>query len=182
MEFKAKKILLKDDTECILRSPNENDAEKMLEYLKMTSGETHFMTRYPEEVNITIDNEIKMLKDNLNSNTDLMIAAFINDDLAGNASISCITNHIKLKHRGSFGISIKEKYWNLGIGNTLINEILNQCKLMGYEQVELGVFSDNYKAQAIYKKYGFEEWGTTKNAFKLKDGTYRDEILMGKFL
>ena len=41
-----------------------------------------------------------------------MIAAFINDDLAGNAAISCIENHIKLKHRASFGISIKEKYWN----------------------------------------------------------------------
>ena len=182
MEFKAKKIILKDGTECVLRSPNKNDATKMIEYLKMTSGETHFMTRYHEEITLTVDQEVKILRENLNSNTNLMIAAFINDDLAGNAAISCIKNHIKLKHRASFGISIKEKYWNLGIGNILIDEILTQSKLMGYEQVELGVFSDNYKAQAIYKKHGFEEWGTIKNSFKLKDETYRDEIIMGKIL
>ena len=53
---------------------------------------------------------------------------------------------------------------------------------MGYEQIELGVFSDNEKAKALYKKYGFEVWGNTKNAFKLKDGTYRDEIMMGRMI
>ena len=34
----------------------------------------------------------------------------------------------------------------------------------------------------VRKKYGFEVWGRTLNAFRLKDGTYRDEICMGKFL
>ena len=53
---------------------------------------------------------------------------------------------------------------------------------MGYEQVELGVFSDNKRAQALYKKHGFEVWGYSKNAYKLKDGTYRDEIIMGRML
>ena len=51
---------------------------------------------------------------------------------------------------------------------------------MGYEQIELGVFADNKRAQNLYKKNGFEVWGNTKNAFKLKDGTYRDEIIMGR--
>ena len=180
MGFNAKKIVLKDGTECVLRSPNKNDATKMIEYLKITSDETDFMTRYPEEINLTVEEEIKILTEKLNSNDSLMIAAFINGDLAGNAAIYCDNNYLKLKHRASFGISIKEKYWNLGIGNTLIKEILTQCKLMGYEQVELGVFSDNYKARSIYKKHGFEEWGIIKNAFKLKNGTYRDEIIMGK--
>lgn len=51
---------------------------------------------------------------------------------------------------------------------------------MGYEQIELGVFADNKRAQYLYKKNGFEVCGNTKNAFKLKDGTYRDEIIMGR--
>ena len=45
MRFGEKEIELKDGTTCILRSPNEQDAEKMIEYLKMTSEETHFMVR-----------------------------------------------------------------------------------------------------------------------------------------
>lgn len=180
MIFGAKKIELKDGAVCILRSPDEHDAEKMIEYLKMTSEETYFMVRYPEEINITTDKEIELLKDNLNSNKDMMIAAFVNNELAGNAGISCVRNHIKLKHRAVFGISIKKKYWNNGIGNALIREVIEQARQMGYEQIELGVFSDNEKAKELYKKYGFEVWGNMKNAYKLKDGTYRDEIMMGR--
>lgn len=182
MKLIEKEIKLKDGTTCILRSPNEQDAEKMIEYLKMTSEETHFMVRYPEEINITIDKEMEILKDNLISNQNIMIGAFVNNELAGNAGISCVRNHIKLKHRAVFGISIKQKYWNNGIGNALIKEIIGQAKQIGYEQIELGVFSDNEKAVTLYKKYGFEVWGNMKNAFKLKDGTYRDEIIMGRII
>ena len=182
MRFGEKEIELKDGTTCILRSPNEQDAEKMIEYLKMTSEETDFLTRYPEEINITIDKEIEILKDNLNSNTDMMIAAFIKNELVGNVGISCVRNHIKLKHRAIFGISIKEKYWNNGIGNTLLREVIEQARIMGYEQIELGVFSDNEKAKELYKKYGFEIWGNMKNAYKLKDGTYHDDIMMGRMI
>lgn len=182
MELKEKKIKLKDGTECVLRSPDEHDAEKMVEYLKIVSEETHFLIRYAEEIDITIDKEIEILKDKLNSNQNMMIGAFINDELAGNAGISCVRDFIKLKHRATFGISIKQKYWNNGIGNALIKEIIEQAKQIGYEQIELGVFSDNEKAIALYKKHGFEVWGSTKNAFKLKDGTYLDEITMGRML
>ncbi|WP_259472711.1 hypothetical protein [Clostridium estertheticum] len=111
MVYGVKEIELKDGTNFILRSPDEHDAEKMIIYLKMTSEETYFMTRYPEEINMTINKEIELLKDNLNSNTDMMIAAFVNNELAGNVGISCVKNHIKLKHRAVVGISIKESYW-----------------------------------------------------------------------
>jgi len=48
----------------------------------------------------------------------------------------------------------------------------------GYEQAELGVYSDNDRARHMYKKMGFKEYGMNPRAFKLKDGTYRDEIIM----
>jgi len=180
MEFKEKKVELKDGTICILRSPNEQDAEAMIEYLKITSGETPYMVRYPEEVKLTLEEEKELLKNSLSSKENVMIAAFVDGELAGNAGINCVRNHIKLKHRAVFGIAIKEKYWNKGIGNALMKEILSTAKEMGYEQLELGVFSGNTKAMSLYKKYGFEVWGSVKNACKLKDGTYFDEIIMGR--
>ena len=48
----------------------------------------------------------------------------------------------------------------------------------GCEQAELGVYSDNDRARHMYKKMGFKEYGMNPRAFKLKDGTYRDEIIM----
>ena len=55
MQFEAKEVELKDGTRCVLRSPNEQDAESMIEYLKTTSDETHFMIRYSEEIAISIE-------------------------------------------------------------------------------------------------------------------------------
>lgn len=182
MKFNEKEVVLKDKTICILRSPDECDAEKMIEYLKTTSEETYFMLRYPEEINITVNKEIEILKEILKSPKDIMIAAFVNNELAGNAGIYCARDQIKLRHRAMFGISIKEKYWNNGIGSLLIKEVIEIARQMGYEQIELGVFSDNKKAISLYEKYGFEIWGRVKNAYKLKDETYRDEINMGRIL
>ena len=42
--------------------------------------------------------------------------------------------------------------------------------------------SDNARAIHLYEKVGFERYGIQPRAFKLKDGTYRDEIIMVKML
>ena len=128
MKYLEKKIILKDGAECTLRSPDENDAEKMIEYLRMTSGETYFMIRYPEEITMSADKEKEFLKRSLESSTELMIAAFINGELAGNCGISPVMNLKKLKHRAEFGISIKEKFWGRGIGNILLKEIIDMSR------------------------------------------------------
>jgi len=182
MEFKEKEIVLKDGNICVLRSPNEQDAVAILELLKITAGETSYLIRYPEEVTMTLEEEQKFLKNILESKLNLMICAFVNGELAGNAGIHCVREHLKVKHRARFGIGIKQKFWNKGIGNALMKELLNAAKEMGFEQLELEVFSGNTRAISLYKKYGFEVWGTVKNACKLKDGTYFDELVMGRFL
>lgn len=48
--------------------------------------------------------------------------------------------------------------------------------------MKLGVFDDNVAAIRLYEKLGFREWGREPHAFKLKDGSYRDEIQMVLFL
>lgn len=180
--FNKKIVILKDGTQCILKSPDNQDAEDMLDYLRTTSDETYFMLRYPEEININLEEEREILDKIINSKTDIMIAAFVNGELAGNAGLSCAGNYIKIKHRAEFGISIKEKFWGNGIGSILLSEIIKVADIIGYEQIELTVFSDNFKAQNLYKKYGFEIWGRNKNGYRLKDGSYRDELIMGRML
>lgn len=57
MEYKEKRITLKDNTSCILRSPREEDGAEMLEYFKATAEESHFMVNYPEEIERTVEEE-----------------------------------------------------------------------------------------------------------------------------
>ena len=60
MIFEDKQITLKDGRTAILKTPCIEDAEKMLNYIKKSCGETDFLVRYPEEWDISsegIENE-----------------------------------------------------------------------------------------------------------------------------
>lgn len=80
------------------------------------------------------------------------------------------------------GISVLKEAWGCGLGSFLMQLAVAQAKANGFEQLELGVYSDNTRAIHLYEKFGFERCGTMPHAFKLKDGTYRDEIMMVKML
>ena len=173
---------LKNGITCQIRSSVKEDAEKFMEYRKITNSETDFLTRYPEEVNFSKEQAEKFLKEYSEDEKALLIFVFLNGEIAGSISLRGVSNMMKLKHRANFGVMVRKKYWNLGIGNLLITRMLQIAKDTGYEQVELGVFENNENAIRMYKKFGFEEWGRVRRAFKLKNGNYYDEIIMGIML
>ena len=181
MQIQPHTIHLKDGREVLLRSPERGDAQAMLDYMRVTSGETHFMARYPEECPTDVQWEYDFLDRITPHAKSFMLVAILDGELVGGCSVMAVSGHIKTRHRGSLGISIKQKAWS-GLGTAMIEAALRQAKENGFEQVELGVFEDNPRARHLYEKLGFQEQGRTLRAFRLKDGTYRDEIQMVKFL
>ena len=173
---------LKNGVTCQIRSSTGEDAEKFMEYRKNTNSETYFLLRYPEEVTFSIEEAKNFLKGYVEDEKALLMLVFVDGEIAGSIGLRGVSNMMKLKHRANFGVMVRKKYWNLGIGNLLITRILQIAKDTGYEQVELGVFENNENAIRIYKKIGFEEWGRVRRAFKLKNGNYYDEIIMGIML
>ena len=182
MKLEERSVTLRDGTRALLRSPEICDAERLNAYLRQTSGETHFMVRYPEECNQTLETAQKRLQAMLEDERSFMLAAFIDGELVGNCGVNEIADRLKMRHRASLGISIKKKAWGLGLGTVLISRALEQAKENGFTQVELGVFADNDRARHLYRKLGFTEIGCIPKAFCLKDDTYRDEVQMVKFL
>ncbi len=49
MVFEEIEFKLKDGRNALLRSPSENDAEDMLQFIIKASGETDFLMKFPEE-------------------------------------------------------------------------------------------------------------------------------------
>lgn len=182
MQYEKKSFQLLSGITGELRSAEPEDASQMLLFLRATTGESYFLMRYPEEITLTIAEEAALLRDFKTSAGKLMLTAWTNGEIAGTCGIEARTDRIKVAHRAGFGISVKKRYWGCGIGSLLLTEILMYAKKRGYEQIELGVFADNERALHLYHKFGFTEWGRTPNAYKLQDGTYRDEINMGLFL
>ncbi|MDD5934837.1 MAG: GNAT family N-acetyltransferase [Clostridiales bacterium] len=172
------KLQLKNGDICTLKSPTRNDAAQVLQHMILTSEETDNMLRYPEEFQRPVEAQANFLSQFEASDNAIMIAAFLNGNIVANGSIQPVANVQKCRHRAEFGISIQKKYWGLGIGSSILSAIMEEAKQAGYERIELEVVSTNERAIALYEKFGFHTYGTNPKAFKCKDGTYQDLILM----
>ena len=182
MRIEDKKVQLKNGQLCILRSPKLQDAEHLVEYLKVTAAETDFLLKYPEEVKISVEQEKEILKWFIDSERDLMIIAEVDGEVAGNCSFSAVGGKFRVRHRCQLGIALYQKYWGLGIGRELMSLLLESAKECGYEQAELEVVSKNKRAVALYEKIGFERVGERPKAMKHKDESYDSNIIMVKQL
>lgn len=176
------KIVLKDRRECVFRTPEGRDGEIFLNHLKKVLSDTDFMVTYPEELNITLEDEEKLLEKMKNSDRELMISAFCEGQVVGNIAIRPVHERQKLQHRCTMGIGVIKEFWGYGIGNILIEQGILYASKLGYEQIELGVYKNNEKAIKLYEKYGFNIYGELPWAFKLKYGSYESELLMYKNL
>lgn len=181
MTFAPKTITLRNDKTAILRSPVADDAEQMIEYLKITSGETNFMIREPEECDIPLDSEIDFINGTLDSADSIMIACEIDGKIVGNCSLSR-NSRSRLRHRATLGISIYKEYWNLGIGSAMFEELIYVGKSLGIYQLELDFVEGNERGRHLYEKFGFEIVAKKPNAVRLKDGTLLAEFMMIKVL
>ena len=181
MYFEAKTIKLKDGRSCWLRSPQLEDVEEMLAYLRETATETHFLLREPEDVTDTVESERFFIQRVLDSNTQLMIVALVDGKLAGNCGLT-FKSYSKVKHRCEIGIGLLKEFWGLGIGSALFDEMFTAAKAYGCTQMELKVIEGNQRGLALYQKTGFQLTGTIPNAIRLKDGTFLEEFIMVKAL
>ena len=50
------------------------------------------------------------------------------------------------------------------------------------EKLGLSVFTSNERALQLYRDMGFEEEGRRVREYKMRDGTYRDDVLMYCFV
>ena len=164
-----------------VRSLCADDAEALNAFRLATYRETHFMARYPEECT-GLEAVQKGLAGSESSALNVEVGAFSGTKLVGEFGVAQVRPHIKYRHRAGMGISVLKEAWGCGLGSFLMQLAVDQAKTNGFEQLELGVYSDNARAIHLYEKFGFERCGTTPHAFKLKDGTYRDEIMMVKML
>lgn len=182
MKFAEKTIILKDGRTCVLKPPAPEMAEEMIRIMRRAAGETPFLSRYPDEVDLTPEGEAEFLAGSLESTESALVIAEVNGTIAGYGGVHGNRTRRKIRHRCTMGISLSKEYWGLGIGTAVIGYMGELAKQAGYEQMELLMVADNERAGALYRKCGFTECGRQYRGMKFDDGTYHDEILMVKML
>lgn len=183
MIIKTKEIRLKNDKSAFFRAATTSEALDLLHLVNDCSIETEFMLRSPGETDLTDIKAEERWISSVNENPkEFMFCAYIDGELAGNTGISLPHDLKKEMHRCILGIGLRKKFWNLGLGTEMIKYVEENAKNLGFEQLELDVFSTNERALHVYKKLGFVETGITPHGYKLSTGNYADKIYMIKFL
>ena len=81
-------------------------------------------------------------------------------------------------HRVNMGMGILRSHQRQGGGSMLLETAIEWAQEQaGIAWIDLGVFSDNFGAQAMYERHGFEVLGLTSDRFRV-DGSSLDEVLM----
>ena len=131
MKFETKTFILKDGREALLRLPTEADAEAMLDYLRITAGETDFLLRYPEECDnlYSLEGE-KVIINRINSSeNELMLLCEADGEIAGVCNL-IFNTRIKTMHIARVAIAVVKKYWRQGIGRQMMNELISSLLLI----------------------------------------------------
>lgn len=178
MQYSAENFTGKNGKEYIFRSPQVKDAENLLAYLKETATETEFLLSYPEEINFTVSDKENFISRYLEDQKSILLSVFDGGKIVGNASLSCVMNRQKTRHRATLGMAVLKSEWGQGLGTKMLTELIAFAKQKGYEMLELEVADNNTAAISLYQKSGFTVCGRRPKAFKLKDGAYCGELIM----
>jgi ribosomal protein S18 acetylase RimI-like enzyme len=82
-------------------------------------------------------------------------------------------------HRGRLGMGVIASHRGKGLGAGLLQACLDHAPRCGIEKAELTVYTSNVAAIALYRKFGFVEYGLQKDYRRL-DGVAYDALLMEK--
>lgn len=163
----------------IIRDPKISDLKQTLIYVNKLSKEKTYVLFQGET--ITEKSERKWLKNNIKAieeNKSVLKFMFYKDELIGICDINLKSG--AKEHVGSFGLSIDKRYRGKGLGNMLMDEVLNASKkIKKMRCIYLEVFAENIAAIKLYEKKGFIKCGLFKNGLKRR-GKFTDEMMMYK--
>jgi putative acetyltransferase len=83
-------------------------------------------------------------------------------------------------HAAGIGICVHDDWQGKGVGSALFAALMDLAdNWLGLRRLELGVFADNARAVALYRKFGFEV-EATERADTFREGSYIDAYRMAR--
>lgn len=164
----------------VIREIEIEDASSFLQLSKQLDEETKFMLYEPGERKTTAEQQEKMIHRFIENEYATIFVAVEDERIVGFILVN--GNNIQRKrHVATIVIGILQEYNGRGIGTRVFKEVEKWAKLHDVWRLELTVMAHNTRAQALYKKAGFEKEGVKKAALII-DGKCIDEYEMAKLL
>ena len=111
--------------------------------------------------------------------TDLQLVAELGGEVVGSAGLHPMPQ-LRRRHAALLGISVLPQAQGRGVGRALMQALCdyadNWAQLL---RIELTVFTDNDRAQALYRAFDFRIEGTYR-AYAMRHGQYADVHAMAR--
>jgi putative acetyltransferase len=113
--------------------------------------------------------------------TDLPLAAELNGECVGSAGLHPVGPALRRRHALTMGISVAPEAQGRGVGSALMQAMCDYAdNWFGALRIELTVYTDNARAIALYRKFGFVIEGTHRG-YAMRNGQYADAHAMARF-
>ncbi len=173
--------VLKNSLLLTIREAQPDDAANMLEYAENITLESENIARAPGELGFSLEQERELLQDMLQSPASIFLVAEIAGEIIGDLNFRAM-GRARLKHRGEMGISVRQRYWGLGIGSHLLTELITWAQAGGLiRKIDLQVRVDNLSAIHLYEKHGFVHEGRITRGLYIR-GEFVDLFCMGRLI
>lgn len=168
---------MKDGRVLCMRKMTPEDAKSVLEYGKIVGSETQYLLIDETGFGDDVQKETEWIESVNRTPNSLSLMGFVDGELAGMCGLLAESKP-KLAHNAGIGITVKQKFWGLGVGTAMLKAAIDFAKATcSIKIIHLEVFAENERAIRLYKYLGFEEVGRRKQRFCV-NGKYHDEILM----
>ena len=161
----------------VLRNPEPEDAQSMIDLVNALDTETVFLAREPGEFEMSLEKEHEFLAEQKASESTLFLICLVDGIVSGSCQASSPARR-RFRHKAMVGIALRQAVCGLGIGRKMMNALIAWGKERGLSHLELQVDSGNLPALKLYMSLGFLIGGCKYHERKLADGTYRDDYIM----
>jgi putative acetyltransferase len=112
---------------------------------------------------------------------DLPLVAELHGEVVGNSGLHPAGPALRRRHVMTLGICVAAESQGRGVGSALMGAMLDFADNWAAAlRLELTVYTDNDRAIALYRKFGFEIEGTFKG-YVMRNGQFTDAYAMARF-
>lgn len=170
-------VSLRGGHHALIAPSTEHDAAALLAYADDVGDESDFLSFGREGLGLTLEQETAFVRDLRERENGVMLLARIDDEVAAVATL-LRPRPSRVRHTAQLGLSVRKKYWGMGLGRTLSEELILDAQELGLTRIELRVRHDNARAISLYETLGFRLEGRLSGAFRVGDVEH-DDLIMG---
>lgn len=160
------------------REPGSEDARQLMSFFNSVVSEPMSGLMLTKKVSLKGEREwLSGRLSEIKSRTTVILLVVQDGRVMGSCHMTRMPG--KHSHRAAIGIALRKEIRGMGVGEVLMKKTmeLGTRRFKGLEVVDLSSFAYNKRAQNLYKRLGFREYGRVPRSAR-EGEAYFDEILM----